>query len=89
MWQIMQQPKPDDYVVATGEMRSVRELCDVAFRYVGLDYRDFVQTSDALRRPLEVERLQGDPSKVMAIGWKPEIQFHHMIQEMVDVALVR
>src|SRR5574343_640475 len=85
MWMMMQAP-PDDYVVATGEMRSVRELCDVAFGYVGLDYRDFVKTSEQYRRPLEVEQLCGNPAKARSIGWVPEIGFEQMIREMVDAA---
>jgi GDPmannose 4,6-dehydratase len=89
MWLIMQQPKPDDYVVATGDMRSIRQLCDVAFRYVGLDYREFVKSSPSLFRPLEVEQLRGDSTKIRALGWKPEISFQRMITEMVDVALER
>jgi GDPmannose 4,6-dehydratase len=89
MWLILQQEKPDDYVVATGEMRSVRDMCRVAFSYVGLDYRDFVLTSEANFRPLEVEKLCGDPSKVKALGWAPSISFERMMEEMVDVALER
>lgn len=87
MWLIMQQPKADDYVVATGEMRSIRDLCSVAFGHVGLDYRDYVKTSAEFYRPLEVERLQGDAAKIQAIGWAPEIDFDTMIKEMVDHAL--
>lgn len=89
MWMIMQQPKPDDYVVATGEMRSIRDLCRVAFEYVGLDYRKYVRTSPEFVRPLEVEKLCGNPAKAQSIGWEPEITFDAMIKEMVDVALVR
>lgn len=87
MWMIMQQPAPGDYVVATGTMRSIRDLCEVAFRHVGLDYRDYVRTSDEFRRPLEVEKLCGDASRMRAIGWKPEISFEELIREMVDVAI--
>ncbi len=87
MWLILNQSKPDDYVVATGEMRSVRDLCRVAFEHVGLDYREYVKTSPKFHRPLEVEQLCGDPSKIKALGWKPEIGFDQMIKEMVDAAL--
>lgn len=87
MWLIMQQPQPDDYVVSTGVMRSVRDLCHHAFRYVGLDYREYVKTSDQFLRPLEVERLCGDSRKIEALGWKPEICFEKMIEEMIDAAL--
>lgn len=89
MWLIMQQDKPDDYVVATGEMRTIRELCDEAFSYVGLDYRDYVKTSPEFYRPLEVEKLQGDASRIRALGWQPERTFRSMIREMVDAAFKR
>lgn len=84
---VMQQPKPDDYVVATGEMHSVREMCAVAFGHAGLDYRDFVKTSDEFKRPLEVEQLCGDPSKIRALGWRPSVSFRELMAEMVDAAL--
>jgi GDPmannose 4,6-dehydratase len=89
MW-LMMQHKPDDYVVATGEMRSVRDLCEVAFSYAGLDYREHVRTSPDLRRPLEVEKLCGDFAKAeKELGWKPEVRFEDIIREMVDAALER
>ena len=87
MWMMLQQDKPDDYVLATGEMRSIRDLCSTAFGHVGLDYRDYVRTSPEFFRPLEVERLCGDPSKMRAIGWEPRITFDTMIKEMVDAAM--
>lgn len=86
---IMQQRDADDYVVATGDMRTVRELCAIAFSHVGLDYRKYVRTSDEFRRPLEVEKLCGDSSKVRALGWEPRYTFEQMIAEMVDAALER
>jgi len=88
MWMMMQVPA-DDFVVATGRMRSVRELCEVAFGYLDLDWREFVRTSEEFRRPLEVEQLCGNPAKARAIGWEPTISFEEMIKEMVDVALER
>lgn len=87
MWMALQQPAPDDYVLATGEMRSICDLCAIAFGHVRLDYRDYVRSSPALYRPLEVERLCGDPSKMRAIGWAPTITFDTMIKEMVNAAL--
>jgi GDPmannose 4,6-dehydratase len=87
MWLTLQQDKPDDYEIATGVTRSVRELCEVAFGYVGLDYREHVVTAPEFFRPDEPDKLQGDPSKLMALGWKPEISFEEMVKEMVDVAL--
>jgi GDPmannose 4,6-dehydratase len=87
MWMILQQPTPGDYVVATGTMRSIRDLCEVAFSHVGLNYRKYVRTSDEFKRPLEVEKLCGDASRMRALGWVPHISFETMIREMVDVAL--
>lgn len=87
MWLIMQQPTPDDYVVATGHMHSVRRLCEVAFSHVGLDWRDYVRSDDSLKRPLEVERLQGDSARIRALGWTPRWTFEAMIRQMVDCAM--
>lgn len=86
MWMLMQDA-PDDYVLATGQMRTVRDLCEVAFSHVGLDYREHVRSSEAYRRPLEVEQLCGDARKANALGWYPAISFEEMIREMVDYAL--
>lgn len=86
MWLMMQQPQPDDYVLATGEAHSVRELCDVAYGMVGLDWRDFVRVDEKLFRPLEVEHLLGDPRKAESIGWKRNHTFQSLIQEMVNAA---
>ena len=88
MWMVMQHA-PDDYVLATGQMRTVRDLCEAAFSHVGLDYREFVRSSDEYKRPLEVERLCGDARKARAIGWRPTISFNEMIGEMVDHALAQ
>ena len=88
MWMIMQN-QPDDYVIATGCMRSVRDLCETAFSYAGLDYREHVRTSDSFKRPLEVEQLCGDASKARSIGWMPKITFEEMVKEMVDEAFKR
>lgn len=86
MWMLMQH-EPGDYVLATGETRTVREFCDAAFRYVGLDYRDYVKVSKEFYRPLEVHALCGDASKANALGWKPEIGFDALVSEMVEAAL--
>lgn len=86
MWMMMQ-AAPGDYVVATGVTRTVREFCDAAFRHVGLDYREFVRCDPAFYRPLEVNKLCGDASKMAAIGWKPEITFERLVREMVDSAV--
>ena len=72
MWRMLQQPEPDDYVIATGETHSVQEFVELAFSQAGLDYRDYVATDAALFRPAEVNLLQGDCSKAHAqLGWTP------------------
>jgi GDPmannose 4,6-dehydratase len=85
MWLAMQQPAPDDYVVATGESHSVRELCEEAFGHAGLDYRDFVKLDPRYLRPAEVDHLLGDSAKARkALGWKPKTSFKELIQLMVE-----
>jgi len=82
---MLQQPEPDDFVIATGESHSVAEFCEKAFAEVDLDYREFVVTDDRLRRPAEVDQLVGDASKARAVlGWEPQYTFEEMIQEMVQ-----
>jgi len=83
---LMQHPA-DDYVIASGEMHTVREFCDMAFSHVGLDYRDYVEVSKEFFRPTEVNALCGDASKSRNLGWKPEISFKDMVFEMMDHAL--
>ncbi len=85
MWMMLQQPDPDDYVVATGETHSVREFVDVAFSIVGLDYRDYVKLDQNLHRPAEVNVLLGDYTKArQKLGWHPEIRFEQLVREMVE-----
>jgi GDPmannose 4,6-dehydratase len=85
MWLMLQQPKPDDYVIATGEAHSVRELCEAAFGHVGLDYREFVAIDPRYYRPTEVDFLQGDPSKATKqLGWKPKTSFKELVQLMME-----
>ncbi|MGZ4788958.1 MAG: GDP-mannose 4,6-dehydratase [Terriglobales bacterium] len=85
MWLMLQQDRPDDYVIATGETHSVRELLQVAFAHLGLDYRDHVEIDPSLLRPAEVHHLKGDCSKARArFGWKPAVSFSRLIQMMVD-----
>ena len=88
MWLMMQQEKPDTYVVATGSTHSVRELCDVAFSCVGLDYRDYVVQDQRFMRPAEVDQLVGDASKAKRVlGWEPRVTFEQLIQMMVEADL--
>jgi GDPmannose 4,6-dehydratase len=84
MWLMLQQSKPDDYVVATGETHSVREFADLAFAYAGLDYRDYVVTNENLYRPAEVNILLGDSSKArMVLGWHHKTRLPELTQEML------
>lgn len=85
MWLMLQQPEPDDYVIATGETHSVREFADAAFSSVGLDYRDFVTTDATLFRPAEVNILLGDASKAAGkLGWTAKTGFQDLAREMVE-----
>ncbi|KAA8996593.1 GDP-mannose 4,6-dehydratase [Paenibacillus spiritus] len=86
MWLMLQQDKPDDYVIATGEVHSVREFCEIAFKYVDLDYRDYVVTDPAFFRAAEVDLLQGDPTKAInQLGWTPQkTSFVKLVQLMVE-----
>ncbi|MEW6721321.1 MAG: GDP-mannose 4,6-dehydratase [Thermodesulfobacteriota bacterium] len=85
MWLMLQQDRPDDFVLATGETHSVRELCEEAFSRVGLDYRDYVvQESESFRSP-EPLQLVGNPAKAgEVLGWKPQVRFRELVRMMVD-----
>jgi GDPmannose 4,6-dehydratase len=88
MWLMLQQDEPDDYVVATGQTHSVRELCEIAFGYVGLDYQDYVVVDEKFYRPAEVDLLIGDATKAHArLGWEPQVSFEELIFMMVDADL--
>jgi GDPmannose 4,6-dehydratase len=90
MWLMLQQDTPNDYVVGTGHTWSVRQLCETAFSYVGLDYRDHVVQDERYFRPAEVDLLVADPRRVCAaLGWKPEVTFERLIHMMVDADLSR
>ena len=85
MWLMVQQDTPGDYVVATGETHSVRELCEVAFAHVGLDWEEHVVIDEQFFRPAEVDLLIGNPAKAgAALGWKPEVGFEELVTMMVD-----
>ncbi|MCS6842817.1 MAG: GDP-mannose 4,6-dehydratase [Caldilineales bacterium] len=88
MWLMLQQPEPDDYVIATGETHSVQEFCEEAFGYVGLDWRDYVVQDPRFMRPAEVDLLVGDASKARAkLGWQPTVTFRELVRIMVDADL--
>jgi len=85
MWLMLQQDEPDDYVVATGETHSVQELVEIAFRHVGLDWRDYVVVDEKYVRPAEVDLLIGDASKAREkLGWRQEVSFEELVRMMVD-----
>jgi GDPmannose 4,6-dehydratase len=91
MWLMLQQDEPDDYVVASGSARSVRELVQAAFARVGLDWQKHVRVDPALQRgAAELHRLVGDPSKARSrLGWEPEVDFTELVHLLVDADLVR
>ena len=90
MWLMLQQPQPDDYVIGTGRTHAVRDLVDLAFRHVGLEWQDYVKVDPALVRPAEVDVLQADPSKARRVlGWEPEVTFEQLIVMMVEADLRR
>jgi GDPmannose 4,6-dehydratase len=92
MWLMLQQPTPDDYVIATGETHSIRELCEEAFGYVDLDWQEYVRQDPRFMRPAEVDLLVGDASKAgRVLGWEPKVTFRDLVRMMVDadVALLR
>jgi GDPmannose 4,6-dehydratase len=88
MWMMLQQDEPGDYVVATGETHPVRELCQIAFDQVGLNWEDHVVIEKQFFRPAEVDLLIGDPAKArQTLGWKPEVGFEELVRTMVDADL--
>ena len=90
MWRMLQQEQPDDYVVATGETHTVRELCEVAFARAGLDWQKHVYVDPQFVRPAEVDLLIGDPAKAKKkLGWEPKVRFKQLVEMMVDADLER
>jgi len=88
MWLMLQQDKPDDFVIATGETHTVAEMCEIAFSRLGLDYRKHIVTDPALLRPAEVDLLVGDASKAKRLlGWEPKVRFRELIEMMADADL--
>ena len=85
MWLMLQQDEPDDYVIATGVMRSVREFLEAAFSMIGLDWHKYVVVDEAYMRPAEVDQLRGDASKAsQKLGWKPKTTFEGLVREMLE-----
>jgi GDPmannose 4,6-dehydratase len=90
IWAMLQQDDPTDFVVATGVAHSVREVCEVAFGRLGLDYQRYVVVDSELHRPAEVDHLLGDASRARSIlDWTPEVDFQSLIEMMVDADLAR
>ena len=90
MWLMLQQEQPEDYVLGTGVTHSVKEFCEAAFGYLGLDYRDYVVQDPRFYRPAEVDLLVADPCKANEqLGWRPRVSFEELVRMMVDVDLKR
>jgi GDPmannose 4,6-dehydratase len=90
MWRMLQQDKPDSFVIGMGETHSVREFCEIAFGYVGLDYKEFVVQDERFYRPAEVDLLISDPSRARNIlGWEPAVGFKELVTMMVDADMER
>lgn len=90
MWMMLQNDQPKDYVVGTGKTHTVRDLCEKAFSYVGMNYQDYVVQDPQFYRPAEVDMLVADPTKVnQELGWKPKVSFDELICMMVDADLKR
>lgn len=90
MWRMLQQPTPEDFVVGTGETHTVRELCEVAFAHLGLDWQRHVKVDPALVRPAEVDVLLADPGKARRqLGWQPTVGFGALVRMMVDADMAR
>ena len=90
MWLMLQQEEPGDFVVATGQAKSVREFCQTAFGHVDLDWEDHVQVDPEFFRPADVTTLCGNPARAESLlGWKPEVSFDELVTMMVDADLDR
>ena len=88
MWLMLQQEKAGDYVIATGEMHTVREFVQEAFAYANLDWEKYVRTDERYYRPAEVDQLLGDPSRAKAVlGWEPKVKFKELVKIMIDADL--
>jgi GDPmannose 4,6-dehydratase len=85
---MLQQPEPEDFVIATGQTHSVREFCELSFSHIGLDWREYVRTDPKFERPAEVDYLVGDAGKAREkLGWRPEVDFESLVRMMVDADL--
>jgi GDPmannose 4,6-dehydratase len=90
MWRIMQQEKPDDYIIATNTLHSIKEFCQIAFAHVGLNWEEHVFSDDAFKRPTEITASRGDFGKAKReLGWEPKVSFEELAKLMVDADLER
>jgi len=90
MWRMLQQPEPNDYVVGTGTMHTVRDLCAAAFSHVGLDWQKYVKVDPRFVRPAEVDTLLADASRARKeLGWMPKVSFEQLVRMMVDADMER
>ena len=88
MWLMLQQSKPSDYVIGTGEQHTVEEFLLIAFKHVGLNFKDYLKIDEKFFRPAEVETLLADPkNSEKKLGWKPKIKFKDLVIEMVETDL--
>jgi GDPmannose 4,6-dehydratase len=88
MWRMLQQDTPDDFVIGTGEMRTVREFIEHAFGRLNLDWKEYVEIDPRYFRPAEVDALQADPSKARRVlGWEPKVTFKELVRIMVDAEM--
>jgi GDPmannose 4,6-dehydratase len=88
MWLMLQQDEPEDFVVATGKPHSVRQLLEVAFGLLDLDYRDYVRVDQRFLRPADVNQLVGDATKAREkLGWEPSVTFEELVEMMVETDL--
>lgn len=88
MWQILQQPEPEDFVIATGKTHTVQDVVEAAFAATGLDWREHIETDPRLFRPAEVDYLRGDATRAREkLGWKPRVSFHELIRMMAEADL--
>jgi len=89
MWMMLQHDHPDDFIIATGEMHSVRELCETAFSAVGLDWERYVEIDERYLRPTDVDELRGDATKAPdVLGWRPQTKFDELVHIMLAADLV-
>jgi len=90
IWLMLQQEKPLDYILATGDTHSIKDFLQIAFSHLGLDYTDFVETDPTLIRPVEVGKLVGNPSRAKEIlGWESQVTFQELVIMMVDAQVQR